>query len=49
MSDIEDKEIQSNVYSFKDEKTIPDSFYDYTTSLCDEKVPLVIDNGKLSN
>ncbi|KAK3728451.1 hypothetical protein RRG08_017251 [Elysia crispata] len=45
MSDIEDKEIQSNVYSFKDEKTIPDSFYDYTTSLSDEKVPLVIDNG----
>ncbi|GFR82475.1 actin-related protein 5-like, partial [Elysia marginata] len=38
-------DIPSNVYSFKDEKTIPDTFYDYPASLTDDKVPLVIDNG----
>lgn len=35
----------SNVYSFKDEKIVPDTFYDYPASLCDDKTPLVIDNG----
>ncbi|XP_048245169.1 actin-related protein 5-like isoform X1 [Haliotis rufescens] len=34
-----------NLFSFKDEKPVPDPVHEYSDSLRDGKVPLVIDNG----
>ena len=45
---MSEKEPSTNVYSFKDEKIIPDSYYPYSATLSAEKVPLVIDNGTYS-
>ena len=36
---------ESQVYSFKDEKPVPDIVVEYPASLRQNKVPIVIDNG----
>lgn len=39
-------EIDAQIYRFKDSETSPDSFYDYSPSVRDNAVPLIIDNGE---
>ena len=36
------------IYRFQDCETSPDSFYDYSPSVRDNTVPLIIDNGEFS-
>ncbi|XP_067058147.1 actin-related protein 5-like [Acropora muricata] len=40
MADEDDR-----TFMFKDNETSPDTFYDYTSSIRDHSVPLIIDNG----
>ncbi|CAG5136503.1 unnamed protein product [Candidula unifasciata] len=40
-----EEETKINVFSFKDEKPVPDPIYEYPSTLQDLGVPLVIDNG----
>ncbi|XP_005091585.1 actin-related protein 5 [Aplysia californica] len=44
MAGVEESD-ETNVFSFKDEKIVPDPFFDYPQNLREERVPLVIDNG----
>ncbi|KAJ7377830.1 Actin- protein 5, partial [Desmophyllum pertusum] len=41
----DDNEIDGQIYRFQDCETSPDSFYDYSPSIRDNAVPLIIDNG----
>lgn len=36
------------VFEFKDAKTTPDPIHDYSVSLRDSEMPLIIDNGKIN-
>ena len=36
-----------NLFTFKDEKPVPDPIFEYTDSFKDSKVPLIIDNGMI--
>lgn len=35
----------SDLFTFRDEKPLPDGIFDYPLELQESKVPLVIDNG----
>ena len=35
-----------NIYKFKDREPSPDIFYEYSSSLRDNGVPIIVDNGK---
>ncbi|KAL9988638.1 hypothetical protein ACROYT_G003104 [Oculina patagonica] len=41
----DEDEIDAQIYRFQDCETSPDSFYDYSPSIRDNAVPLIIDNG----
>ena len=45
MSSDEEEE-EHNVFTFKDERPLPDSVYTYPSGLRESAIPLVIDNGK---
>jgi len=38
--------VDPQIYRFQDCETSPDSFYDYSPSIRDNTVPLIIDNGE---
>ena len=42
-------EVDPHIFRFQDFETSPDSFYDYSPSLRENAVPLIIDNGKYSS
>lgn len=42
----EEEEEEHNVFTFKDERPLPDSVYTYPSGLRESAIPLVIDNGK---
>ena len=42
-------EADPHIFRFQDFETSPDSFYDYSPSLRENAVPLIIDNGKYSS
>ena len=35
-----------NIYKFQDREPLPDNFFEYPSSLRDNRVPVIIDNGK---
>ncbi len=37
---------ESNIYYFSDESTVADPIFDYPSSLREEQIPIVIDNGR---
>ena len=45
---MDTKEVAKNIFTFKDEKPAPFQC-DYTSSIQDGHIPLVIDNGKLAD
>ena len=41
----ESSEEERNIFRFQDRETSPDAFFEYSPSLRDNGVPIVIDNG----
>ena len=40
------EEHSSNIFTFKDERPVPDKLLNYTQDFSDSKVPIIIDNGR---